>query len=185
MKTTPSKFESHRNAGLARLWWLPLALAACATQPPLQVPATLAPKANETLAMTVAAKGVQVYECRGRKEAGAGYEWAFVAPEAELLDAGGRSVGRHGAGPYWQASDGSKVVGKLKARADAPAASAIPWLLVEATTAGPEGAFSKVTSIQRVNTAGGLAPAGGCTLSTAGATARIPYTADYRLFVAR
>ena len=185
MKTIQRNFESHRHAGLARVWWLALALAACATQPPMQVPATLAPKANETLAMTVAAKGVQVYECRGRKETGAGFEWAFVAPEAELLDAGGRSIGRHGAGPYWQASDGSKVVGKLKARADAPSADAIPWLLLEATTAGPDGAFSKVTSIPRVNTAGGLARAAGCTPVTAGATARIPYTADYRLFVAR
>ncbi|MBK8739993.1 MAG: DUF3455 domain-containing protein [Betaproteobacteria bacterium] len=110
---------------------------------------------------------------------------AFIAPEAELLDAGGRSVGRHGAGPYCQASDGSKVVGKLKARVDAPSASAIPWLLLEATTAGPDGAFSKVTSIQQVNTAGGLAPAAGCTPVTAGAMARMPYTADYRLFVAR
>ena len=185
MKTRFHNFESCRHVRAARLWWLPLALAACATQPPMQVPAMLAPKADETLAMTVAAKGVQIYECRSKKEAGAGYEWAFVAPEAELLDVGGRSVGSHGAGPYWQASDGSKVIGNLKARADAPAASAIPWLLLEATTAGPEGAFSKVTSIQRVNTAGGLAPAAGCTPGTAGATARIPYTADYRLYVGR
>ncbi|MBK9604920.1 MAG: DUF3455 domain-containing protein [Betaproteobacteria bacterium] len=99
---------------------------------------------------------------------------AFIAPEAELLDAGGRSVGRHGAGPYCQASDGSKVVGKLKARVDAPSASAIPWLLLEVTTAGPEGAFSKVTSIQQVNTAGG-GPGGGLHAGHGGCLARIPY----------
>jgi len=63
--------------------------------------------------MIVAARGVQIYECRVRKDAGAGYEWAFVAPEAELFDAKGNAIGRHGAGPTWQATDGSRIVGTL------------------------------------------------------------------------
>ena len=40
-----------------------------------------------------------------------------------------------------------------------PSASAIPWLLLTAKSNGPEGSFSNVTSIQRVNTVGGIAPA--------------------------
>jgi hypothetical protein len=33
-----------------------------------------------------------------------------------------------------------------------------------------------------VNTAGGVAPSTPCTVDTMGATARVRYTADYRLF---
>ena len=159
-----------------------LALAACATQPALNVPAALEPAGNESLAMVVGAKGVQIYECRAKKDVGAGHEWAFVAPEADLFDARGRPVGTHGAGPFWQASDGSRVVGKLKAKSDAPAAGTIPWLLLTTESTGSVGAFARVTSIQRVNTAGGAAPASPCTPETNGQKARIHYTADYRLF---
>ncbi|MCK7501756.1 MAG: DUF3455 domain-containing protein [Comamonadaceae bacterium] len=49
--------------------------------------------------------------------------------------------------------DGSRVVGTVKARADAPAAGAIPWLLLRHGPPAPTAPFSSVTSIQRVNTA--------------------------------
>ena len=71
-------------------------------------------------------------------------------------------IGRHYAGPHWEALDGSKIAGTVKERADAPLADAIPWLLLTAKSVGPEGSFSKVTSIQRVNTVGGVAPTTGC-----------------------
>ena len=35
---------------------------------------------------------------------------------APLLDAFGRHVGHHGAGPHWQAHDGSRLLGKVRAR---------------------------------------------------------------------
>ncbi|TMH88343.1 MAG: DUF3455 domain-containing protein, partial [Betaproteobacteria bacterium] len=82
--------------------------------------------------MIVPAKGVQIYECRARKDQVGGYEWAFVAPEADLFDAGGNRIGRHHAGPHWESTDGSKVLGTVKERADAPAADTIPWLLLTA-----------------------------------------------------
>ena len=66
--------------------------------------------------------------------------------------------------------------------ADAPSAGAIPWLLLATQGSGPRGTFSGVTSIQRVRTVGGVAPAGGCHAGTTGTVTRIPYTADYRLF---
>jgi hypothetical protein len=155
-------------------------LTACAAPQLAKVPAELDPGANQSLAMIVPARGVQIYECRARKDGG--HEWAFVAPDAVLLDRSGRTIGLHGAGPFWQANDGSRVVGTLKARAGAPAADAVPWLLLTTKSAGADGAFSKVTSIQRVNTAGGVAPATGCSRDTSGATARVPYTADYYFF---
>lgn len=153
-------------------------------QPKVDVPAKLRPDPNETLAKIVSAKGVQIYECRARKDQG-GYEWAFVAPEADLYDADGNKIGRHYAGPHWESSDGSRVVGTLRERADAPAADAIPWLLLSAKSVGPEGSFSQVTSIQRVSTAGGTAPKTDCSQAAAGTTARINYTADYYFFAPR
>jgi len=155
----------------------------CASQQPLAVPDKLKPGPDESLAMILPAKGVQIYECRAGK--GAGYEWAFVAPEADLFDSRGNKIGRHYAGPHWEAADGSKVLGSLKERADAPRADAIPWLLLAAKSVGPAGSFSKVTSVQRVSTVGGTAPTTGCTEATAGTSARIGYAADYYFFVAR
>jgi Protein of unknown function (DUF3455) len=71
----------------------------------------------------------------------------------------------------------------VKARADAPGAGNIPWLLLGTKSVGAEGAFSKVTSIQRVATVGGVAPAGSC--AQAGAKARVDYTADYYFFTSK
>lgn len=169
---------------------LPILAAACTSMqtpaPTVNVPAKLKPRANESVALIVPAKGVQIYECRAKgHQAGAygsgTYEWAFVAPEADLLDAHGRKAGRHYAGPSWESIDGSKVTGKLTARADAPQADAIPWLLLTTKSVGPQGSFSRITSIQRLNTVGGVAPKTGCSQSSVGTTARVPYTADYYL----
>src|SRR5947207_5662725 len=165
-----------------------LGAAYASPQPPtsmVNVPDKLKPGANEALAMIVSAKGVQIYECRARKDQVGGYEWAFVAPEADLFDARGNRAGRHYAGPHWEAIDGSKILGTVKERSDAPAAGAIPWLLLAAKSVGPDGSFSKVTSIQRVNTVGGVAPTAGCSQATAGTAARINYTADYYFFTAK
>src|SRR5258706_11452777 len=148
-----------------------LIVSSCATQQTVAVPDKLKPGASESLAMIVPAKGVQIYECRAAKAGG--YEWAFVAPEADLFDARGNKIGKHYGGPHWEAADGSKVLGAVKERADAPQADAIPWLLLSATSVGPAGTFSKVTSIQRVSTVGGVAPATGCDKAAAGEGARI------------
>ena len=50
---------------------------------------------------------------------------------------------------------------------------------------GPAGAFSGVTSIQRVNTVGGVAPTAACSDGLKGTTVRVPYTADYLFYTAR
>jgi hypothetical protein len=128
--------------------------------------------ADESLALIAPAKGVQIYQCRGG-------HWAFVAPDAELFDTHGMKIGRHYAGPQWEAFDGSRVIAKVKARSDAPVPSAIPWLLLEAHSVGSEGRFSAVSSIRRVNTTGGVAPTAPC---SAGQVLRVPYSADYYFF---
>ncbi len=159
---------------------LALALAACASLP-APVPHALQPATHERELMNVAATGVQIYECRAAS--GAAPAWAFVAPEADLFDAQGRTIGSHGAGPFWLAHDGSRVEGTLQSRADAPKPGAIPWLLLRARNTGAPGQFSRVTSIQRIHTDGGVAPADGCSTAALGQRRRVPYRADYRLFV--
>jgi hypothetical protein len=166
-----------------------LLVAACAgIQVPaarVSVPDNLKPGANEALTMVIAAEGVQIYECRAKKDQVGAYEWAFVAPEADLFDERRNRIGRHYAGPHWEAADGSKIVGTVKERADAPSPNAVPWLLLAAKSVGPAGSFSRVTSIQRVNTAGGVAPKEGCTQAAAGTAARVGYTADYYFFATK
>jgi hypothetical protein len=149
-----------------------VATTAWASPTPGGIPAALQPTAGESLAMTLMARGVQIYECNAG-------EWKFVAPEAELFDVKGQRIGHHGAGPFWQAADGSHVVGKVKTRANAPVTGTIPWLLLTTQSTGPQGVFSKVTSIQRVDTTGGAAPQSDCTANT---QTRVAYTAIYRLF---
>ena len=139
----------------------PFFVAACASlqkpAPTVNVPDKLKPPENESLAMIVPAKGVQIYECRAKKDQAGSYDWAFVAPEADLFDTSGRKIGRHYAGPHWESTDGSKIAGTVKASTDAPQADAIPWLLLVTKSVGAQGSFSKITSIQRVNTVGGVA----------------------------
>jgi hypothetical protein len=166
-----------------------LFVAGCAGVPSAataDVPEKLKPAASESLAMVVPARGVQIYECRASKDRAGEYEWAFVAPEADLFDASGtKKIGRHFAGPHWEAADGSLVQGAVKEHADAPTADAIPWLLLSAKSVGPQGSFSSVTSIQRVSTVGGVAPKGGCFEAEAGKRLRIGYSADYYFFAPR
>jgi len=157
------------------------ALAGCAAAP-IEVPAPLAAASGEQLLRVVPARGVQIYECRvADGKAG----WAFVAPDARLLDSRGTAIGHHGAGPYWEARDGSRIVGTVKARSDSPVDGAVPWLLLATRSTGAEGDFSRVTSVQRVNTAGGVAPATACTPPMAGKSVRVDYTADYYFYTAR
>lgn len=81
--------------------------------------------------------------------------------------------------------DGSRIVGSVRERAEAPVADAIPWLFLGAKSVGAAGAFSNATSIQRVNTAGGTAPKADCSQAEAGKPVRVPYTADYLFFSAK
>ena len=164
------------------------ALAACGTctppvPPTVAVPDDLRPPPGETLQRTLWANGVQIYECRAKAGAPGTTEWAFVGPEATLADDKGALVGKHYAGPTWEAGDGSKVVGTVKARVDAPGGTAIPWLLLETHNMGKgAGQFARVTSVQRVATEGGLPPATGCASAQIGQKARVDYKAQYVLY---
>ena len=161
---------------------LGLALAACATQ--VSVPTNLQLPDTERPALQLHAEGVQIYECKANGQDATKLQWVFKAPEAQLYDASGKLIGKHYAGPSWEGNDGGKVVGQVRAQADAPAANAIPWLLLSAKTSPDDGLFAKVKSIQRVNTAGGKSPPE-CTAAELGTVSRIPYFADYIFSVSR
>jgi hypothetical protein len=144
-----------------------------------QVPEALQAPANEQLVVRVHAKGDQIYSC---KADGPQPSWTLKAPEAQLFDRDGKAFGKHFAGPSWEASDSSRVVGKAAANVPSPDASSIPWLLVKVVSHEGEGVLAKVASIQRINTKGGKAPPTGCDAAHAGQEVRVPYSADYLFF---
>jgi hypothetical protein len=144
-----------------------------------QVPPQLHPPACERLLLQVHAKGDQVYICKGDT---AQFAWTLKAPDAQLFDKDGKPFGKHFAGPSWEANDGSRVTGKAVANVPSPDADSIPWLLVNIASHGGNGVLSRATSIQRLNTKGGKAPASGCDSEHAGQEVRVPYSADYLFY---
>ncbi|HEY6146989.1 MAG TPA: DUF3455 domain-containing protein [Thermoanaerobaculia bacterium] len=163
-------------------------LSGCASSPavrPPDAPEALRPPAEQVLALEVTATGAQIYECSANKDQPERFEWVFKAPEAELFDRTGRKVGKHYAGPTWESTDGSTVVGDVKARDAGPDPNAIPWLLLSAKSTSGSGVFSRIQSIQRLHTVGGKAPTGPCTRDNAQQVARSPYKAAYYFYAAR
>lgn len=146
---------------------------------PAQTPQALAPPEGETLLFQAHGKGDQIYTC---KKGETGYAWILKAPDARLLNANGDIVGRHFAGPTWEASDGSRVMGKVSANSPSPDPASIPWLLLSATGHQGEGKMSPVSSVQRLKTKAGKAPRSGCDEWASGKEVRVPYEAEYYFY---
>src|SRR5262245_3722374 len=137
-----------------------------------QVPAPIAAP-GEAVVATFHAEGAQVYECKAGPDGK--LAWAFREPIATLL-VDGKTVGRHYAGPNWEHIDGSAVVGKVAGRAPGATPKDIPWLKLEVSERRGNGLLTPTTTIQRVNTSGGVAE-GPC--DKAGAFLSAPYATDY------
>lgn len=137
-----------------------------------QVPDAIAAP-GETPVATAHAEGAQIYDCK--PDAGGHLIWQFREPIATLI-IDGKTVGRHYAGPNWEMADGSGVVGRQAARAPGATPGDIPWLKLEAASKRGTGRLTDVTTIQRINTRGGVAE-GPC--NPAGAFLAVPYSADY------
>jgi Protein of unknown function (DUF3455) len=163
------------------------------------MPANLRVPAGHTAFLKGTAMGTQNYMCL---PSGAGLAWKFIAPQATVFLVfpwfGGNAAQQivtHFLSPNpaedglaratWQSSlDTSTVWGKKIAESSDPAyvaPGAIPWFLLQAvgTQRGPMGGatLARATYIQRVNTAGGITPEGGCT--EAGLMQFVPYRAEY------
>ncbi|MBG0562959.1 DUF3455 domain-containing protein [Actinoplanes aureus] len=147
-----------------------------------KVPDALAPPPGNALHSVFKARGVQVYGCQNGT-------WTLIEPAASLTGVTLHPVKKvtalHFRGPSWQSDqDGSLVEGNpegvLRAPSDHP--DSIPQLRITAKTTRGDGVFGQVTYIQRIDTVGGIAPAGPCTGT---ATTAVPYRAVYRFFAAR
>ena len=157
-----------------------LALTHAQTDSASPVPDAIRAPGGDKVVLRAHASGFQIYICQA--DTNGKLVWTLKAPEAELRDQSGRSIGRHSAGPTWRLEDGSQVTGQLVARAEAPGLAAIPWLLLSATAHSGNGMLSNVTSIQRINTRGGQPPAVGCDASHRGSETRSGYEADYSFY---
>ena len=151
-----------------------------------EVPESLKAPAGEEVILMAHATGTQIYVCRQGEDQK--FAWVFKAPEAELTDATGKKIAHHSAGPTWKHIDGSEVKAKVVAKQDAPKVEApkpeaIPWLLLSATSHSGDGIFSRVTSIQRIHTEGGMPPeAKYCDGPAAGKEVGTAYAADYYFY---
>jgi hypothetical protein len=132
----------------------------------------------------VHATGVQKYACQPNGT------WLFTDPVATLAKSAGtaKPIGSHyldivTGRPVWQFQDGSIVEAARKASASGGSGN-IAVLLLEtvSTTAGDDGdRLAKTTWVQRLNTAGGVAPDGVC---APGGRIAVPYETDYVFWMA-
>jgi hypothetical protein len=150
---------------------LPVVILATSTTN-AQIPDAVAAP-NEAIVATVHAEGAQIYDCKA--DTNGKLVWQFREPIATLL-LDGKTVGRHFAGPSWELVDGSAVTGKVAGSAAGATPNDIPLLKLEVVARQGEGQLTGVTTIQRLNTKGGVVK-GSC--ESAGAFLPVPYSADY------
>lgn len=135
---------------------------------------SIEPPPGARLVLEAKGEGAQVYTC-------ANSQWILKAPNAKLLDANGRVIGSHFAGPTWRLTDGSEVTGKVIASQPAPDGKSIPWLLLGAVPGSGSGKFADVTYIRRTETSGGAAPKEACTTGEL----PVPYAAKYSFYASK
>ncbi|MGW7076871.1 CHRD domain-containing protein [Streptomyces sp. NPDC054866] len=127
-------------------------------------------------------QGEQIYECK-KADDGSG-KFAFAQRDVRARLGAGIAhdfVAPNSGTPRWTAPDRSQVTGKLISRTPNGDKN-IPELDLAATQTGkPRGLLAGTAEILRLNTVGGVAPAGSC---KPGAIAKVPYKADY-VFVQR
>jgi len=171
-----------RFLGIALLMvvqWLPE--VSLAQPAPPAVPKEIAVPPGHKLLLKLEAKGVQIYKAARGKSGKS--EWVLESPLADLFD-GARKAGYHYDNPpSWEGADGSKVtkVGDVKSAPAPNPKEDIPWLLLKVQAdASQSGSFSPAVYIQRLETAGGKAPA--TDPKRLGTKIGIPYRAVYYFY---
>jgi len=149
--------------------------------PEVAAPPALQPPSQTKVLMKLHAEGTQIYVCQASAAPAAPqYSWVLRGPDAKLYDDAGHLTATHYAGPTWQSAvDGSAVVAKKIKDAPAPAPGAIPWLLLQTVSTTGHGQFSSVVAVQRLATAGGVAPTEACQAGSKGVVRATPYKAEY------
>jgi hypothetical protein len=144
------------------------------------VPDAIQAPTGEEVVLLAHATGSQIYSCQAAADGK--FSWTLKAPDAELHDRKDKVIGQHSAGPSWKLKDGSEVTGKAAARVDSLDSESIPWLLVKVVSHSGNGLLTNVTTIQRVRTHGGQAPAEGCDAAHHDAETKSSYSADYYFY---
>ena len=136
------------------------------------LPAAIAAPGEITV-LSVHAVGMQNYDCK--PGADGKLVWTFNSPQATLTT-GDKIAGYHSAGPTWELTDGSSITAKAVGNAPGAGAGDITWLKLEVNSHKGTGQLSDVTTVQRINTVGGVL-SGAC--DREGAGRGMPYSADY------
>lgn len=144
-----------------------------------QTDVSIDPPAGAHSVLVAKGVGVQIYTCT---DTGTGPRWVLTAPDAKLLDASGKTIGSHFAGPTWKLEDGSQVQGDRIGSKTAPEARSVAWLLLRAKAGTATGKFADIAFIRRTETQGGMAAESAC---KPGDTSRVPYTATYTFYTAK
>ena len=148
--------------------------------PAQQTGGSIDPPAGTRAVLQAKGDGVQIYVCSSAHD---GFKWTLKAPDAKLLNASGKMIGSHFAGPTWRLLDGSRVQGELITSQPAPEANSVAWLLLRAKVGTATGSLANVEFIRRTETHGGVAAESDCQNShDAGKTIQIPYTATYTFY---
>ncbi len=134
----------------------------------IKAPSTHAPT------LQLASRGVQIFRCEKRDGA---LVWAFRQPQADLLDATGKPVGKHGVNFSFEHDDGSRLVSTIAAYDEAPKPTDLRWLLLTTRSFG-KGTLENVGYVQRVNTSGGMPPPR-CEASQLNQLLRVDFTSDF------
>ena len=143
-----------------------------------QTDGSIDPPAGARAVLETKGVGFQVYTCT---ETQTGPKWVLTAPDAKLLDASGKTIGSHFAGPTWKLEDGSQVQGERIAGRPAPEAGSVAWLLLRAKPGTATGKLADIAFIRRTETHAGAASESACKI---GDTSRVSYTATYTFYAA-
>ena len=135
---------------------------------------------NHEPTLQLASRGVQIFRCEKRDT---GSVWVFRQPQAELLDANGKVVGRHGANFSFEHDDGSRLVSSVAAYDEAPKPTDLRWLLLTTRSFG-KGALENVSHVQRVDTSGGMPP-GRCEPAQLMQLLRVDFTSNFVFYRTR
>jgi len=144
------------------------------TAPSLGLFSSIKAPSDREPVLQLSAQGVQIFRCEKRDS---GFVWVFRQPEAQLADASGKVVGRHGANFSFEHNDGSRLVASIASYDEAPNAADLRWLLLTTRSYG-KGAFDGITHVQRVNTRGGMPPPK-CEPALSNQILRVDFSADF------
>lgn len=136
--------------------------------------------AGARILLTAKGDGVQIYSCTATPD---GAKWTLKGPDAQLLNAAGKPIGTHFAGPTWKLNGGGQVQGELVSSHPSPDPASVAWLLLRPKAGTATGTLAQVTFIRRTDTHGGMPKANNCQKpGDVGKTARVPYSATYTFY---